>query len=48
MCSKPKKCQNMIKDPFFLVIHFVNLRLSFNLISNLEVRVYCHSCEGQN
>ena len=31
-------------DPFFSVMYFVSLRLSFNLRPNLDVREYC---EGQ-
>ena len=35
----------MQKDPFFLVMYFVSLRLTFNLRPNSEVTDYC---EGQN
>ena len=43
--SKGKRCQNILKDPFFLVMYFVSLKLTFNLMRNLEVKEYC---EGRN
>ena len=45
MCLKAKKCQNMLADRLFFVMHFVSLRVPFNLRPNLEVKEYC---EGQN
>ena len=38
---KGRKVPNMLIDPFFFVMYFVTLRLSFNLIPKLEANKYC-------